>query len=515
MGPLGDGITGAHIRGRRVLGKSAEMTDQEAQEILRNDKWANELAEKLGEVEEGSQDLSIYRVPSKLRKVKDGAYNPRVVSIGPLHRDNNPNLLAMKEHKWRYMLLLFQQTDNPKNTIECLQKCTNAFYASGKHPLNKKVRESYAVDLTNIGEHDLAEMMLVDGCFILQLLLRNHQSCDQANDPIFSSAWMLPTLRHDLTLLENQIPFFILEELYRIIIQPHIEKYPKPNSVASLALKFFQPMHQQTIKEGTNTEDCKHLLHLLHNFFRPSLGHIIELGGPATPSNQQTKKEGTDTEDCKRLLHLLHNFFGPSLSQAASKKKKKKFKYCASDLYDIGVQFEIGSADGQLLSINFNHGAIKIPPLFIDDTTDSLFRNLIAFEQCHLKSSHHITSYVIVMKSLIRSKEDIKLLKKKGIIHENFAGGKYYVDFESILDHINLKEFWFEELCDAVNEYSKSSKFHHWHKFRAFWMVRLQRYMKSLYVTYFSSPWSFIAFLAAAVVFGLTVTQTHYAIDPR
>ncbi|CAB4284707.1 unnamed protein product [Prunus armeniaca] len=465
MGPLGDGITGAHIRGRRVLGKSAEMTDQEAQEILRNDKWANELAEKLGEVEEGSQDLSIYRVPSKLRKVKDGAYNPRVVSIGPLHRDNNPNLLAMKEHKWRYMLLLFQQTDNPKNTIECLQKCTNAFYASGKHPLNKKVRESYAVDLTNIGEHDLAEMMLVDGCFILQLLLRNHQSCDQANDPIFSSAWMLPTLRHDLTLLENQIPFFILEELYRIIIQPHIEKYPKPNSVASLALKFFQPMHQQTIKEGTNTEDCKHLLHLLHNFFRPSLGHIIELGGPATPSNQQTKKEG--------------------------------------------------SADGQLLSINFNHGAIKIPPLFIDDTTDSLFRNLIAFEQCHLKSSHHITSYVIVMKSLIRSKEDIKLLKKKGIIHENFAGGKYYVDFESILDHINLKEFWFEELCDAVNEYSKSSKFHHWHKFRAFWMVRLQRYMKSLYVTYFSSPWSFIAFLAAAVVFGLTVTQTHYAIDPR
>ncbi|KAI5325840.1 hypothetical protein L3X38_034914 [Prunus dulcis] len=517
--PIKDNLLslGKHIRGRRVVGKSAEMTDeyQVAQEILDSDLWARGLSDKLEKVKKGSQHLSIYRVPSNLRKVKNDAYKPRVVSIGPLHRNNNPNLLAMKEHKWRYMLLIFQQTDNIINTIQCLQKCTNAFYASGKYPLNKKVRESYAVDLKNIKEHDLAEMMLVDGCFILQLFLENHQSCDQANDPIFSSAWMLPTLRHDLTLLENQIPFFILEELYGII-RPHIVKYTPPDSVATLALKFFQPMYQQEITRDTDTAGCKNLLlHLCNNFFPPSLSHIIELGGPAKPSNQQTINEGTDTEDCQHLLHLLHNFFRPSLSQAASKKKKNKFKYCASDLYDIGVQFEIGSADGQLLSIDFDDGVIKIPPLFIDDTTDSLFRNLIAFEQCHLKSSHHITSYVIVMKSLIRSKEDIKLLKEKGIIHENFAGGKYYVDFESILDHINLKHFCFGKLCDDVNEYSKSSKFHHWHKFKAFWTVRLQRDMKSLYDKYFSSPWSLMAFLAAAVVFSLTVTQTHYAIHPR
>ncbi|CAB4315127.1 unnamed protein product [Prunus armeniaca] len=495
------------------------MTDQDAHKILDSDRWAKGLSDKLAEVKEGSQHLSIYRVP---RKVKDDAYNPRVVSVGPLHR-NNPNLFAMKEHKWRHMLLILQQTNDFSDTVRLLKACTDAFYVSGNYRLIKKVRESYAVDLKDIEDHDLAEMMLLDGCFILQLFLRNHQrSCsndDQDNDPIFSSAWMLATLRHDLTLLENQIPFFILDELYRIIIQPHIEKYPEPNSVASLALKFFQPMYQQEITQDTDTAGCKNLLlHLCNNFFPPSSGHIIEVGGPAKPSNQRTIKEGTDTKDCEHLLHLLHNFLRPSSGDPEKpsnqqtkkevrprKEKKNKFKLCASDLYDGGVQFETGSTDGQLY-INFDsdRGVIKIAPLSIDDTIDSLFRNLIAFEQCDLRSSHHIASYVIVMKSLIRSEEDIKLLKKQGIITEEVPEGNYLRDddFESILNHINLK-FCFGQLCDEVNEYSKSLKFYFWYKFKA----RLRRDMKSLHDKYFSSSWSIIAFLAAAVVFCVTVTQ--------
>ncbi|VVA14204.1 PREDICTED: UPF0481 [Prunus dulcis] len=481
-----------------------------------NDKWTMGIADKLSHVQNGSEDLSIYRVPRKLRKVKEDAYNPRVVSIGPLHRDN-PNLIAMKEHKWRYMLFILQQTNDFKNTIECLKKCTNAIYGLGTFPLNTKVCESYAEDLTEIKKQDLAEIMLVDGCFMLELFLRYDQYCSdiplkhQSNDPIFGNAWMIPALKHDLALLENQIPFFILEILYNVIKPhiPHTVEYTPPNSVTSLALNFFQPMNRKATNEDTKTADCKHLLYLLHNFFLQTRSdHIVELG-PAKASNQHARKEDTETANSNHLLQLLGKFFLP----AKASKKKSKFKYCASDLYDAGVQFEKGLAEDHLLCIKFEDGEIKIPQVFIDDTTDSLFRNLIAFEQCHLKSSHHITSYVILMKSLIRSKEDIKLLKKKEIINENFAGGEYFVHFGSILDHVNPKDFLFGDLCDQVNDYSRS--WFHWRKFKVFWMVRLQRYMRSLYNTYFSSPWSITAFFAAAVLFSLTVTQTYYAIHPR
>lgn len=416
------------------------------------------------------------------------------------------------------MLLILQQTNDFKNTTECLKKCTNAIYGLGTFPLNTKVCECYAEDLTKMNKEDLAEIMLVDGCFMLELFLRYDRYCSkiplkyQYNDPIFSNAWMIPAIKHDLALLENQIPFFILEKLYNIIKPhiPHTVEYTPPNSVTSLALKFFQPMNQKAIKEDTNTADCKHLLHLLHNFFLPRWyhTHIVELC-PAEASNQHARKEDTETANCNDVLKVLGKFFFP----AKASKKKSKFKYCASELYDAGIKFEKGFAKDNLLCIIFENGTIKIPPVFIDDTTDSLFRNLIAFEQCHLKSSHHITSYVILMKSLIRSKADIKLLKKKEIIEENFAGGEYFVHFESILDHVNPKDFFFGDLCYQVNDYSRS--WFHWRRFKVFWMVRLQRYMRSLYGTYFSSPWSITAFLAAAVLFGLTVTQTYYAIHPR
>lgn len=54
-------------------------------------------------------EICIYRVPHKLRQVEENAYHPRVVSIGPFHRDTQ-NLEAMIQYKWSYMVSFFQQS---------------------------------------------------------------------------------------------------------------------------------------------------------------------------------------------------------------------------------------------------------------------------------------------------------------------------------------------------------------------------------------------------------------------
>lgn len=81
---------------------------------------------------------------------------------------------------------------------------------------------------------------------------------------------IIPALRQDLALLENQIPFFVLQKLYHIIMPYVVHHYTPPNSVTRLALQFFQPMNHKAL--ARDTEDCNHLLDLLHKFcFLPLL----------------------------------------------------------------------------------------------------------------------------------------------------------------------------------------------------------------------------------------------------
>ncbi|CAB4284709.1 unnamed protein product [Prunus armeniaca] len=116
------------------------------------------------------------------------------------------------------------------------------------------------------------------------------------------------------------------------------------------------------------------------------------------------------------------------------------------------------------------------------------------------------------MKSLIRSKEDIKLLQKKRIINPSWVGDQYLIDLGNILDHVHPKDFCFGKLCEDANAYSKS--WFHWHKHKVRWMVQFRRHIRCLCSTYFSSPWSIIAFLVAAAIL-VSLAQTHCAIHPR
>lgn len=63
----------------------------------------------------------------------------------------------------------------------------------------------------------MIEMMVLDGCFIVELLTKFRDSeRREDNDPIFLMGWMLTMLRRDLMLFENQLSFFIICKLYDI-----------------------------------------------------------------------------------------------------------------------------------------------------------------------------------------------------------------------------------------------------------------------------------------------------------
>ncbi|KAI3904752.1 hypothetical protein MKW92_027248 [Papaver armeniacum] len=359
-----------------------------------------------------STNSCIYRVPKKLRRVKEEAYIPEIISIGPYHQ-GNPILSSMED--------------------------------------NKNVRQYYFEKLDErFTSDEFVKMMLIDGCFILELLHRaGDESGRNDNDPIFNTAWMLFSLQHDLILLENQIPFLVLRTIFSLTCRD--------------------------IEQGEQT-----LMELVVRFFAAML--------PTIQVVQQTRSNYVLTKP-KHILDLFRNILLPSARQmeVAGRYPVWEFTHCVTDLWEAGVDFKRKEKADGLLDIQFNgkEGIFEIPPFFFDESTDVLLRNLIAMEQSEGNSTRQITSYVLLLDILMNSEKDVKLLRHKKIIHS------YLGDDEEMAVVIN-------SLCKGL---FKAKEFFHWHKWRAV----LKR-------DYFNTPWAVLSFSGAVSLLFLTLIQTILAI---
>ncbi|KAL7195101.1 hypothetical protein ACSBR1_035335 [Camellia fascicularis] len=229
--------------------------------------------------------------------------------------------------------------------------------------LVEEARRCYS-EYIDLDKHKLAIILLVDGCFILELFLRysdienEEEEEDVVNgdpvvpkgsstDPIINDSRIVATLQHDLALLENQIPFFVLQTLFDLINK----SVTLPHTLTKYALLFFQS----------------------------ALGF-------------------SDESVASKSLDGLQ-IYG--------------FTDCATQLLKAGIQLHGNTeaiAEENFLAIELHDGVVKMSSLPIHEATESIFRNLIAFEQCNIiGSSHCIASYAFPMRSILRSSHDVDL----------------------------------------------------------------------------------------------------------
>lgn len=68
------------------------------------------------------------------------------------------------------------------------------------------------------------------------------------------------------------------------------------------------------------------------------------------------------------------------------------------------------------LDVSCKDGTIEIPKVKLNDATISLFRNLIAYEQCdYLFTNTYVTAYASFMDYMINSPKDVALFELNGI----------------------------------------------------------------------------------------------------
>ncbi|CAB4279128.1 unnamed protein product [Prunus armeniaca] len=409
----------------------------------------------------------IFKVPEVIRRQKKQAYEPDIVSIGPFHHGNKKFQLFEDVKRWYLQCLLSSSKDV---SLESLIKVIME--------LAKSARDCYVADPLDgdLDQKYFVEMMILDGCFLLELFRKaRYEELQNENDPVFNVSCMKEHLYHDLLLLENQLPWSVLECLYNLTANSPNQR---GDSLTSLVLNFFMQSEADYLMLNSSFELPYKILHIL------ALIRAVIVSG-LDDEEQQKKKLPAEEQQKKK---------GPKLPQRIPN---------ATSLSEAGVRFEArqNKEEGKgecIMNIKFKNGVFKIPPLGIDERTEPLFRNLIVFEQCYHACLHKITSYAVLMDNLIDSREDIDFLCDKGILANWLNPDDAAQFFNKLYNDTTVIGYYYNGLSDEVNDYYKTK----WHKF-----------MEILRHDYFSTPWRIISFIAAFILLVLTLVQTLYTIQ--
>uniref|UniRef100_A0A804MV24 Uncharacterized protein n=1 Tax=Zea mays TaxID=4577 RepID=A0A804MV24_MAIZE len=201
----------------------ASMAAGESGSSMRRRAWVVEVEKTLDEadasVEVSRWQLhSIYRVPACIKDLNRKAYKPQVVSLGPFHHRRDGELLPMEEHKKRALRHLLRRSKRPLEEFAAAVADVAGQLESAYLDLGAEWRGAD-------GRERFLEMMIVDGCFLLEVIKatemdgRNVVSDYAPNDPIFSHhgvLYMVPYIRRDMLMLENQLPLLLLEKLVAV-----------------------------------------------------------------------------------------------------------------------------------------------------------------------------------------------------------------------------------------------------------------------------------------------------------
>lgn len=136
-------------------------------------KWPTDLNESIPKPGQACSTI-ITRVPPAMNmNIIDAdryIHAPKLVSIGPFHR-NNPSLQAMESFKLRFLarfLNRFKHKDDPDTEKSLFDKLEEAM-----KELESEVRKCYVESFDNLSSNEFVQMIVLDGCFILEVLLLN------------------------------------------------------------------------------------------------------------------------------------------------------------------------------------------------------------------------------------------------------------------------------------------------------------------------------------------------------
>ncbi|KAH0685996.1 hypothetical protein KY285_016537 [Solanum tuberosum] len=430
-------------------------------------------------------------VPLLMKEENKEDYEPKVVSFGPYHHGNE-KLKFVEDFKPTAVQMFIGDDMNEVvfiaailGEIENVKKC---------------YLEEIICRYTDI---QFAQMMLRDGCLILNYFGPNdvdksYKESETTNHHLGIAVYS--SIRRDMYLLENQIPFLILEIL--VALRYNTPRHSFIKAMERESFKLFFNGKNGMIEHAEAKDDLgKNPAHLLEIFRR-----VIVTGPDHDPILRDNEYGCCNVNE---ILTRLEEGCGKCCKDDENEERHGG-QYVFRSVTDLKSKGIYSKASGikSLKGVRFSptrfcrSAELKLPFMYVDMYTRVFFKNMIAYE--FSPNSHiidkSVTGYVSFMKLLVVTEEDVKEMRENKIIINSLGSDDDVVQVYKDLNTYEAEDtsyFW---------TVKKNIEDHYHSKIRT-WMAEFR-------TTYFNNPWTIIAFVASLFLLCLDIVQTYYAIHP-
>ncbi|XP_058111588.1 putative UPF0481 protein At3g02645 [Magnolia sinica] len=520
--------------------------------------WVKRIIQSLeAEIEDNEQiPVSIFTIPKTLISPKIEAYAPQQVALGPYHHRRS-DLYEME----RYKLSSARRTQK-KLTTGKLRDLVARFmkYESRIRAYYNKYLDFDGETLAWMLAVDAAFLLEYLQTFNTEMAASLTRIASNMSHLIdFTRRKFLGrAILRDIIMLENQIPLFLLRELlgFHQIENPNdvLAKMVKGLYEVISPIKAvddFASYEEEFLAKGN------HLLELMYYMLVPATNQ----GGSITISvgvEDQVDKEEHEREGCFRkaftsmsnalsrlcsaptrcirgilglegikimvklplviirkirgvategVLENLITSAGEVAGGVDSSHSQTDATPLAEELTipnvtqlsNAGIKFH--PANGGLTTIEFDLSSTTfyLPTVDLDDNSEVVMRNLIAYEASVGPGMMALLRYVDLMKGIIDGDEDVKLLREAGIVLNHLKSDAEVV---KLWDNMSkgvtaTKVPVLDKAINGINTY-----------YEARWSVRAKRFMKK----YVFGSWALLTFLAANILLLLTALEAFCSV---
>ncbi|KAF2564106.1 hypothetical protein F2Q70_00014667 [Brassica cretica] len=239
---------------------------------------------------------------------------------------------------------------------------------------------SYEKSTEWVSPESFVDHILEDSVFIMEFIITHGENSHDTRHTA--------DVKQDLTLLENQLPFFIFQKLFG----SHMDK-----------LDMFRYGYEESLEETPNLNDLT--------------GEAI--GEMANADN---------------LSHAGVKFKTPS--QWKSSEQDRSHSRNLQPMTSISSGKE---TDDYSLHVSFKEGCLVMSSFRADEASETILRNVIAFEQSHGAVNPFTSNYINFINLLITNERDVEVLTAEGVLRNRMGSPNLVVQMINDLNR-GLKE---------------------------------------------------------------------------
>ncbi|CAH1428155.1 unnamed protein product [Lactuca virosa] len=415
------------------------------------------------------------KVPPLLLKGKKGrrnrqCYQPTVVSLGPYHHKRDD--LAVGE-KYKLVTLEEYRLSCGTSMGSLYNKVFEVVHDARKCYIDGSADE--------YNDEEFNRMMLRDGCFILFFIecVANRPNTLLMLNNEYLGALGFAHVARDILLLENQIPFIVLQVLLDL-------RFPEEDRGEKILNDFFNYLkYGEVSTKGKKVLGMKKPLHLLELY----RSHFILLSSYFSHDPNNSIKKIDDDAD-EEWNYVKRNRSLPSIMEL---KAKGIFLKC------INFKNEPSTEDIKFHSHCY-YGELELVPRAVYLNSKAIYLNMIAYEMCpHNPNDFRVSTYIRVMKSLVVHCDDVKELRSNHILLHSLGRDEEVVKMYDEIEAPAVNLYMFHQLRRGIEKHC-TNKYKMW--------------AAELINVHFSSPWKTVALLVATAILFTNFLQTYFTIRP-